>query len=68
MEQYVIDEIERYLDGKGAEIPFATGSDIGKAVDYAAGRNRYIGYLISLALTLIRVCASALTAQTEARG
>lgn len=49
MEQYVIDEIERYLDGKGAEIPFATGSDIGKAVDYAAGRNRYIGYLISLA-------------------
>lgn len=24
MEQYVIDEIERYLDGKGAEIPFAT--------------------------------------------
>lgn len=49
MEQYVIDEIERYLDGKGAEIPFAAGSDIGKAVDYAAGRNRYIGYLISLA-------------------
>ena len=49
MEQYVIDEIERYLDGKGVEIPFATGSDIGKAVDYAAGRNRYIGYLISLA-------------------
>ena len=49
MEQYVIDEIERYLDGKGAEIPFATGSDIGKAVDYAAGRNRYIGYLISIA-------------------
>ena len=31
------------------EIPFATGEAIGRTVDYAAGRNRYIGYLISIA-------------------
>lgn len=49
MQQYVINEIERYLDDEYPQIPFATGSDIGRAVDYSAGRNRYIGYLISLA-------------------
>lgn len=49
MEQFVIDEIEKYLDGKGPEIPFATGDGIGRAIDWSAGRNRYIGYLISLA-------------------
>lgn len=48
MPQYVINEIEKYLDGDYGEIPFASGSDIGKAVDYASGRNRYVGYLISL--------------------
>ena len=49
LEEETIEKIESYLDGEMGEIPFATGSDIGKAVDYAAGRNRYIGYLISLA-------------------
>ncbi|MBQ7347105.1 MAG: phosphoglucosamine mutase [Clostridia bacterium] len=50
-----IEKIELYLDGKLQElgintpdIPFATGADLGQIVDYAAGRNRYIGYLISL--------------------
>ena len=47
MEQSVIDEIENYLDGN-LEIPFATGANIGRTQDYSAGRNRYIGYLISL--------------------
>ena len=47
MEQSVIDEIEAYLDG-AQEIPFATGANIGRTQDYSAGRNRYIGYLISL--------------------
>ena len=47
MEQSVIDEIEAYLDGN-QEIPFATGANIGRTQDYSAGRNRYIGYLISL--------------------
>lgn len=47
MEQSVIDEIENYLDGN-LEIPFATDANIGRTQDYSAGRNRYIGYLISL--------------------
>lgn len=41
--------MEDYIDGIGEEIPFATGEAIGTATDYAIGRNRYIGYLISLA-------------------
>lgn len=48
MEPEVIDEIERYLDSDW-EPPYATGEDIGRVIDYASGRNRYIGYLISLA-------------------
>ena len=42
-----IDRIEEYLDGRIGEIPLALRDDIGRTVDYAAGRNRYIGYLIS---------------------
>jgi len=48
MEDAVIEAVEAYLDGKGPEIPLATGGDVGRIVDHAAGRNRYIGYLISL--------------------
>ncbi len=48
MEEAVLDEIEAYLDGQRPEPPLATGSDIGRTIDYSAGRNRYIGYLISL--------------------
>ena len=48
LEESVIDLIEDYLDGKIEEIPFATKTDIGRTVDYFAGRNRYIGYLISI--------------------
>ena len=48
MEQSVLDEIEKYLDGIAPEPPLAVGADIGRTVDYSAGRNRYIGYLISL--------------------
>ena len=42
-------EIEDYIDGILPEIPFAVKENIGKTVDFAAGRNRYIGYLISIA-------------------
>jgi phosphoglucosamine mutase len=49
LEESVIVKIEDYLDGKTGEIPLATREKIGRTVDYAAGRNRYIGYLISLA-------------------
>ncbi len=49
MSESIITDIEAYIDGKMGEIPFATGEDIGCTVDYAMGRNRYIGYIISLA-------------------
>ncbi len=49
LDDETIDKIEEYLDGNIGEIPYATGEDIGRTVDYAAGRNRYIGYLISIA-------------------
>lgn len=41
--------IEDYIDGRSEEIPFAVRENIGRTTDYAAGRNRYIGYLISIA-------------------
>ena len=40
-------EIEEYLDGK-VDVPVAEREHIGRTVDYVAGRNRYIGYLISM--------------------
>ena len=40
--------IERYIDGLGDEIPFAKRENIGRALDYSMGRNRYIGYLMSI--------------------
>jgi len=48
MEESLLDEIEAYIDGEG-DIPYAERDAIGCTVDYSAGRNRYIGYLISLA-------------------
>ena len=41
--------IEAYLDGEGEDLPLATGADVGRVIDYVAGRNRYVGHLISLA-------------------
>ena len=49
LEESVIQEIEKYLDGEMEEIPMARRAQIGRTVDFAAGRNRYIGYLISIA-------------------
>lgn len=53
-EGYKIDEsieleIEEYIDKKEDDLPLAIGEDIGRTIDYSIGRNRYIGYLISLA-------------------
>ena len=42
-------QVEAYLDGISGEIPLAVRERIGRTVDHAAGRNRYTGYLISLA-------------------
>ena len=49
LEAEVEEKVEEYIDGKVGEIPFAKRENIGKTVDYAIGRNRYIGYLISIA-------------------
>lgn len=49
MEDEVTLACESYLDGVYGPIPYAKREAIGKTVDYFAGRNRYIGYLISLA-------------------
>lgn len=49
MEESVIEEIERYIDGEIPELPYALRENIGRTIDHSAGRNRYVGYLISLA-------------------
>ena len=48
--------IEAYIDGnlsalgvQGDDLPLAHRERIGEIVDYSAGRNRYVGYLISVA-------------------
>ena len=57
MDEATIALVEDYLDGKleldgqkWKELPLATGDGVGAIVDHSAGRNRYIGYLISLAM------------------
>jgi phosphomannomutase len=50
MREDVISEIEKYLDGEPENIPYATKENIGCTVDHTAGRNRYMGYLMSLAI------------------
>lgn len=49
IEAEVEEKIEAYIDGEIGELPLATGENIGRTVDYVAGRNRYIGHLISMA-------------------
>ncbi len=49
IESSIEEQIEDYIDGKIPELPLATRDHIGRTTDYVAGRNRYIGYLISLA-------------------
>ena len=50
MEDEILLQIEKYIDGEIPELPLAQGEEVGRAGDYSAGRNRYIGYLISLAV------------------
>ena len=49
MEAEVENKIEAYIDGEIPELPLATKENIGRPIDYSAGRNRYIGSLISVA-------------------
>ena len=53
MDEETIEKIEAYLDGD-SEVPYAKRDQIGTTVDYVAGRNRYIGYLISLGVYSFR--------------
>ena len=53
MDEQTIAALEEYLD-QNSEVPFARGADIGVAVDNVAARNRYLGYLISLATVSYR--------------
>lgn len=41
-------KIEEYIDGLSGEVPHALRDEIGRTVDYSMGRNRYIGYLMSI--------------------
>ena len=50
MSEEITDKIEEYLDSNNMTLPFAKRDKIGKTVDYIAGRNRYVGYLISLGM------------------
>ena len=61
MDEETITLVEDYLDGKlvafgqaWPELPFAHKDKIGRTVDYVSGRNRYIGYLISLGMYSFR--------------
>ena len=61
MDEDTISLVEAYLDGKlevfgqsWEEIPFAKKEKIGCTVDYISGRNRYVGYLISLGMYSFR--------------
>ena len=61
MDEETISLIEDYIDGKlevfgqkWEEVPFAHREHIGCTVDYISGRNRYVGYLISLGMYSFR--------------
>ena len=61
MEEETIALVEAYLDGevelfgqKWTELPYGLKDKVGCSVDYVSGRNRYIGYLISLGLFSFR--------------
>ena len=61
MDEQTISLIENYIDGSVtvfgetlSELPYAKREAIGRTVDYVSGRNRYIGYLISLGIYSFR--------------
>ena len=48
MEADVEEQIEKYIDDEKPRVPYAVRENVGRTVDFSAGRNRYIGYLISI--------------------
>ena len=67
IEAEIEERIEAYIDGEIEELPLARKEDIGRTVDFASGRNRYIGYLISIPSRDFKKCKKLdLTVPTEA--
>ena len=48
IEAEVEEKIEAYIDGETPELPYAMREGIGRTIDFSAGRNRYIGYLMTV--------------------
>ncbi len=48
IEAEIEQKIEAYIDGEIEELPYAEREQIGSIIDFQAGRNRYIGYLLSI--------------------
>ena len=48
IEAEIEDRVEKYIDGEIGEIPYAEREAIGRTIDFSAGRNRYIGYLMTV--------------------
>ena len=48
IEPEIEERIEAYIDGKISEIPYALREKLGRSIDFSAGRNRYIGYLMTI--------------------
>ena len=48
IEADIEEKIEAYMDGESEEIPLAERENMGNVIDYAGGRNRYIGYLMTV--------------------
>lgn len=53
-DEKIIALVENHLDSEPNNLPFAKREEIGKTVDYISGRNRYVGYLISLGIYSLR--------------
>ena len=60
MDDTMLEQLEKYIDGEPAELPYATEGNIGCAVDFYSGRNRYIGYLSGIPTRSFENCKVAL--------
>ena len=60
MDDELQNEIEEYIDGLRPALPWATDDKIGRTIDFYSGRNRYIGYLTTLATNSFDGCKVAL--------
>ena len=60
MDDEVQEEIEKYLDSEKDYVPYASEDKIGKTEDFYFGRNRYIGFLSSMAVKSFENCRVAL--------